>query len=152
MKSVSFTRNYRPESYKLTLFLQCHIMVLVCKSLFFLISSEINLTTKIILSFSKVGWLPEWSQDNLGLFKTINILKGLIIEWKRHAFESSIVCKKYLKNCTSWEKAVTTSETLTEYTIRSCTTIASNNCRLKTHDLRKLGNSDEKKWKAQTTA
>ena len=39
-----------------------------------------------------------------------------------------IVCKKYWKNGESEEKAVTTSEALREYTIRSCHTIASNNC------------------------
>ena len=38
--------------------------------------------------------------------------------------------KKHWKNCASSEKAVTTSKTLTEYTMRSCTTIASNNCQL----------------------
>ena len=35
-----------------------------------------------------------------------------------------IICKKHWKNCASSEKAVTTSKTLTEYTMRSCTTIA----------------------------
>ena len=44
-------------------------------------------------------------------------------------FETRIICKKYWKNCVSYEKVVTTSEILTEYTTRSCTTIASNNCR-----------------------
>ena len=43
---------------------------------------------------------------------------------------TTIVCTKYEKNCASYEKAVTTSEILTEYTIRSCTTFALNNCRL----------------------
>ena len=38
------------------------------------------------------------------------------------------ICKKYWENYASSEKAVTTSETLTEYTIRSCTTIVSNKC------------------------
>ena len=42
---------------------------------------------------------------------------------------TTIVCKSYGKNCVNSEKAVTASETLTEYTIRSCTTITSNNCR-----------------------
>ena len=42
----------------------------------------------------------------------------------------TIIFKKYLKNCASYEKAVTTSETLTEYKMSTCTTITSNNCRL----------------------
>ena len=43
---------------------------------------------------------------------------------------STIVYKKYWKNCGSYEKAVTTSETLMEYAMRRFTTIAYNNCRL----------------------
>ena len=52
----------------------------------------------------------------------------------------TIICKKHWKNCANSEKAVTTSKTLKEYTIRSCTTIASNNCRLEDIRLRTLGN------------
>ena len=44
--------------------------------------------------------------------------------------QPSIICRKYWKNCANYEKAVTTSEILTEYTTRSCTKIGSNNCRL----------------------
>ena len=36
--------------------------------------------------------------------------------------------KIFGKNCASLEKAVTTSEILTEYTMRSCATIAFNDC------------------------
>ena len=43
---------------------------------------------------------------------------------------STTICKIDWKDCASSEKAVTTSKTLTEYTMRSCTTIASNNCRI----------------------
>ena len=42
----------------------------------------------------------------------------------------TIICKTYWRNCASWEKAVTTTETLTEYTMRSSPIIASNNCPL----------------------
>ena len=38
--------------------------------------------------------------------------------------------QKILEKLRKLRKTVTTSETLTEYTIRSCPTIASNNCRL----------------------
>ena len=44
--------------------------------------------------------------------------------------KTAIICKKHWKNCASSENAVSTSKTLTEYTMRSCITIASNNCRL----------------------
>ena len=37
---------------------------------------------------------------------------------------SAIILMKYWKNCASKEKAETKKETLTEYTMRSCTTIA----------------------------
>ena len=40
----------------------------------------------------------------------------------------TVICKKYWKNCASSEKSVTTSKTLTESTMRSCTTIVSNSC------------------------
>ena len=43
---------------------------------------------------------------------------------------STIVYKKYGKNCGSYEKAVTASETSMEYTMRRFTTVAYNNCRL----------------------
>ena len=46
------------------------------------------------------------------------------------------------KNCTSSEKAVTTSETAMEYTMNSCTKIVSNNSRLYDVTLRILGNQE----------
>lgn len=42
----------------------------------------------------------------------------------------TIMCKEYGKNCPSSEKAITASETLTEYRLNSGTTIASRICRL----------------------
>ena len=65
---------------------------------------------------------------------------------------TTIICKELWKNCGSSGKAVTISKTLTEYTMRSCTTIAPTIAVLKTYDLMKLGNSNEKKLQAQTTA
>ena len=46
-----------------------------------------------------------------------------------------IICKKHWKNCASSEQAVTTSKTLTEYRMKRCTAIGSNNCNFKTYDL-----------------
>ena len=45
-------------------------------------------------------------------------------------FFQTIICKKYWKNCANEEKAVTTSKTLKEKTMKSRTTIASKNCGL----------------------
>ena len=60
----------------------------------------------------------------------LRILKALtifLVIKKKPA--NTIVCKKYEKNWASQEKAITTSETLMEYTMRSCTTIDFNNYR-----------------------
>ena len=81
-------------------------------------------------------WLRREGQEYLTLWLEITVQNPI----------TTIVCKKYWKNCVSSEKAVTASETLTEYTMRSCTTIASNNCRL--YDLR-LGSKEIREfgWK-----
>ena len=49
---------------------------------------------------------------------------------KTYTFKTTIMCKKYGKSYARQEKAVTTNDALTEYTISSCTIIASNNCPL----------------------
>ena len=70
-------------------------------------------------------------------------------------FLTNNLLQKILVKLPKLRKSCNQVKTLTEYTIRSCPTIAPNNCRLlilKTEDLTKLGNSDGKKSKAQTTA
>ena len=71
-----------------------------------------------MLSFATSKW---WFVPSLGLKKPK-------ILWRKHFRESC--AKNICKNFERSEKTVTTRKTLTEYTMRSCPTIYSNNCQL----------------------
>ena len=96
------------------------------------LSTKFQLKLTIFIFWTKLTQ-KEYFQSKRDVMKTtteLSIFK-LVYNHGQNTWDSStIVCKKYWKNYANQQKAVTTSETLTEYTMRSCTTIVCNKCRL----------------------